>query len=264
VESYPVVGCPDCGHFAIQPQPTDEALAAIYGSHYELLKESDHRDELKRKTAEQYLKLLAEYRTGGNSGEGGQLLEVGCGTGEFLAAASRAGYTVSGVEISPSACEQARRKISSEAEVATGDITVARGTYDVVALNDVIEHVRDPRMTLQTVHRLLNPRGTVFIATPNLESWSAKLMRNRWMEYKLEHLHYFRPRTISLLLTQCGFERIQMKPGIKILSLEYVLAHFQKYPVKGFEWIGRLPVPGFMRRAPFRLVASGMIVMASK
>jgi SAM-dependent methyltransferase len=261
IEKYPVLACGDCGYAAIHPQPPDEALAEIYGAHYELLKETDHRDELKRATAEHYLKLIDAYRGGTQRGT---LLEVGCGTGEFLAAASQAGYEVAGVEISATACEQARRKLTSSSQIVTGDLSAAEGQYDVVALNDVIEHVRDPRATLARIRHLLNPGGTVFLATPNLDSWSARLLRTRWMEFKLEHLHYFTPKTLSLLLSQCGFQEISVKPGVKVLSLDYITAHFRKYPVRGLGWIGYLPVPGFLGRAPIRLVASGMIVMASR
>jgi 2-polyprenyl-3-methyl-5-hydroxy-6-metoxy-1,4-benzoquinol methylase len=261
IENYPVVRCTDCGYAAIHPQPSDDVLAQIYGAHYELLKESDHRDELKRATAEHYLKLIAAYRAGSDHGA---LLEVGCGTGEFLAAASQMGYTVFGAEISESACELARKKIGSAARVITGDIDSVQGRYDVIALNDVIEHVRDPRAALKKIHDLLNARGAVFMATPNLDSWSARLLGNRWMEFKLEHLHYFRPKTLALLLAECGFQNIRFKPGVKVLSLEYIMAHFKKYPVKGLGWIPWLPVPAFLRGIPIRIVASGMIVMASK
>jgi SAM-dependent methyltransferase len=261
IENYPVIRCHDCGYAAIHPQPSDDVLAQIYGAHYELLKDSDHRDELKSATAEHYLKVIAAYRAGSKRGA---VLEVGCGTGEFLAAASQMGYTVSGVEISESACELARKKVGSPADIITGDIDSVRGHYDVIALSDVIEHVRDPRITLAKIYGLLNPGGCLFIATPNLDSWSARLLGNRWMEFKLEHLHYFRPKTLRLLLIECGFRNVRVKAGIKVLSLDYIMAHFKKYPVKGWEWVPRLPIPAFLRSRPIRMVASGMIVLASK
>jgi SAM-dependent methyltransferase len=131
-------------------------------------------------------------------------------------------------------------------------------------MNDFIEHVRDPRATLQTAHNLLRPGGVIFLATPSLDSWSARLMGRRWMEFKPEHLHYFRPKTIKLVLRQAGYERVQVAPGMKVLSLEYVQAHFRAYPVVGLGFVGRLPVPRFLARRPIRLVASGLIAMASK
>jgi SAM-dependent methyltransferase len=260
VNGYSVAACGECGYQGLHPQPSDGALADIYTREYGLLDGTEERNTLKRRTAGHYLRLLEAYR---NCGEcRGKLFEAGCGTGEFLAAAIAAGYEAAGVEILPHACEQARR---TGAKVTCGDIsTVPNERYDVVVMNDFIEHVRDPRATLKTAHHLLRPGGAIFLATPSLDSWSARLLGRRWMEFKPEHLHYFRRKTIELVLRQAGYERVQVAPGVKVLSLEYMQAHFRAYPVAGLGFVGRLPVPRFLARMPVKLVASGLIAMASK
>ncbi len=73
-------------------------------------------------------------------------------------------------------------------------------------LADVIEHTRNPLADLAHVWRLLRPGGALFIALPSLDSWSARLMRERWMEFKLEHLFYFDSSTVQTALLRSGFD----------------------------------------------------------
>jgi glycosyltransferase involved in cell wall biosynthesis len=91
-------------------------------------------------------------------------------------------------------------------------------------------------------------------------------MKNRWMEFKPEHLHYFDQNTLHSLLFQTGYRQVLGLPGVKTLSLDYVFAHFQRFPAGTFSTLIRLAValvPQKLRRKPFRTVASGMIALAS-
>jgi glycosyltransferase involved in cell wall biosynthesis/SAM-dependent methyltransferase len=269
VNNYRLIECADCDYLGMYPQPSDAALADIYGESYALLSEdesgSEHAGKLKRATAEHYLGLVERYR----GRHGGRLLEIGCGSGDFLVAAADRGYEVTGVEYSPYACERTRSLLGGRGTVIQGEIQeiLHQGpSFDVCVLNDVLEHARDPRALLSGVHSLLKPGGTLFVATPSLDSWSAKLMKNRWMEFKPEHLHYFDQNTLHSLLFQTGYRQVLGLPGVKTLSLDYVFAHFQRFPAGTFSTLIRLAValvPQKLRRKPFRTVASGMIALAS-
>ena len=158
----------------------------------------------------------------------------------------------------------------STGEIIQGEINaiVNRSrSFDVCVLSDVIEHVRDPRAFLQQVYELLVPQGVVFIATPTLDSSSAKLMRSKWMEFKAEHLHYFNQNTLHSLLYHCSFERTVPSAGVKTLSFSYVLDHFEKYPVGQIntflKTLSRV-LPSSLHRRPVKVLASGMIAMASR
>jgi SAM-dependent methyltransferase len=271
VEDHRIVRCHDCSLLMSNPQPSDEELGRIYGADYFLV-ENDaegqrHVDELKQGTADHYLNLLERYGVP----PGARLLEIGCGRGEFLARASRIGMEVTGVEYSAHACETARRKLGGSGEIICGEITDlpedAEESYDVCVLSDVIEHVRDPRRFLERVHRLLKPEGVVFIATPTLDSWSARLMKHRWMEFKPEHLWYFKASNLETLLVRTGFGGVVRRSCVKTLSPDYIAGHFQRYPVRGVStavgFVHRL-LPGALRRKPVNVVASGMVMMARK
>jgi glycosyltransferase involved in cell wall biosynthesis/SAM-dependent methyltransferase len=270
VVSYRLLGCQDCGFFTLFPQPTDQDLAEIYGAGYTLLHESEesknHFATLKRATARKYLNLIERYRRTA----GGRLLEIGCGSGDLLVEAQSAGYQVTGVEYSAHSCAEARERLQGEGEIIQGEIdSVASRSdiYDVCVLSDVIEHVRNPRGFLSKIHRLLAPEGVVFIATPTLDSWSANLMKSKWMEFKAEHLHYFDQNTLHSLLFQCGFEHTVATRGVKTLSFLYVHNHFEKYPVVSVAPMLRLLsriTPESLRGRPIEIVASGMIAIATK
>lgn len=132
---------------------------------------------------------------------------------------------------------------------------------------DVIEHTRDPLAVVTRAWDLLKPGGTLFVAIPSLDSWSAKLMRQRWMEFKAEHLFYFDSATLESLLVRAGFEAVRSDKGRKTLTSGYVIAHFEKFPVPGVSPMGRLAksvLPKAMLRRRMTVVASGIDVLARK
>jgi 2-polyprenyl-3-methyl-5-hydroxy-6-metoxy-1,4-benzoquinol methylase len=271
VSGHRVVRCDDCGLLMANPQPSDDELASIYGKGYFLVEETEAGqrdvDELKQGTADLYLDLLERYR----GKAAGTLLEIGCGQGDFLVRAAERGLAVTGIEYSEHACEVARRKLgnSPSSVVLRGEISSLSTTdqYDICACSDLIEHVRDPRLFLEQVHKLLRPEGVVLIATPTLDSWSARLLKNRWMEFKAEHLFYFKAATLQTLLIDCGFQQIIDRPGVKTLSIDYVAKHFERYPVPTLSWLVRAvrrATPAPLRRKALRVVASGMVLMARK
>lgn len=270
VETHPVVRCRACGLQLTNPQPADAELAAIYGPDYVLAPDGSaahaHIVASKRATADHYLDLLAA--AGAKSG--GRLLELGCGAGNFLRQAQARGFDVTGVEYSPFACQRARDTLGGRCRILQGEIDVLAAeaaAYDVVVLCDVIEHVRAPAATLAHVHRLLRPGGLVFIVTPSTDSWSAKIMGARWMELKPEHLFYFSRATMARQLAQAGFGDVALHRGTKLLSLDYVAAHFEKYPVAGIVHTLRFlraVAPAALRRKLFHIVASGLIAVARK
>jgi SAM-dependent methyltransferase len=268
VAGYRLVRCTDCRLLMLNPQPSPVELAGIYHPHYFLGAETpegrEHLRRLKGATARRYLRQLARYR----GSTGGRLLEVGCGTGEFLAEATAAGYEASGVEVSAAAAGEARNRVP-EATVLVGELeaVAARlGAFDVCVLWDVLEHMRDPLRLLRTAHALLTREGVLALATPSLDAWTARLLRTRWMEYKPEHLFYFDRNTLQTALFRSGFAAVVLQPGLKVLSLGYVGRHFERFrvpllsPLLG---VARA-APAPLRERPFPVVASGILAFARK
>ncbi len=264
---YRVVRCDDCGLVFLNPQPSHDELARIYGADYFLGSDTEAGrravSEIKQATARLYLSEISRY-----CGPGcGRLLEIGCGDGDFLAMAEAAGWRVTGVEYSASACEKARQQLN-HGEVFCGELQSApleAGQFDLCVLSDVLEHVRSPVDFLKEIHRLLKPGGALFITTPSIGSWSARLMRQKWMEFKAEHLIYFDPQTLQTALFQSGFREVLIQPGWKMLSFDYVKMHFERFPVPlvtpVLNFLARL-LPQKLQQRHRRIVASGMMVFA--
>ena len=272
-EGMSVVRCGGCGLVMSDPQPDDDTLERIYTETYFIGSDRDDLDVqtgfLKRGTARlQLAEIIAYVEDRGPGPTRPRVLEVGCGNGDFLMEARDAGFDIQGVDVSESAVAIANR-ILGEGTARAGrleDLNIAEGSLDIVVLADVIEHVRDPAHLMNRVRRILKPGGVVFVATPSLDSLSARLMGRFWVEYKLEHLFYFDQRTISRLLVQAGFGNIAVTPGRKVLSAPYIIAHFERFPVllltPGLKFL-KLLLPAGLRKRPFRVTASGINVIAA-
>ena len=264
-----VVRCDDCGLVFLNPQPSDDELARIYSADYFLGSNTEQNSqavrEIKQATARLYLSEISRY-CGPDSGH---LLEIGCGDGDFLVTAQAAGWRVTGVDYSATACEKARQRLK-HGEVFCGElqsVCLAAEQFDLCVISDVIEHVRSPMDFLREIYRLLKPGGVLFIATPSIDSWSARLMRQKWMEFKAEHLTYFDPQTLQTALFKSNFREAIVEPGWKMLSFDYMKMHFERFPVPGvtpvLNFMARV-LPQRMRQQQRRIVASGMMVFSRK
>jgi len=266
---YRVVRCNDCGLVFLNPQPSADELGRIYGADYFLGSDTEAGrravSEIKQATARLYLAECRRY-----SGlKNGRLLEVGCGDGDFLVTAEAEGWQVTGVEYSAAACETVRSRLKTGA-VHCGElpqIALPAEQFDLCVLSDVIEHVRDPLVFLREIHRVLRPGGALFIATPSIDSWSARFMKQKWMEFKAEHLVYFDRQTLQTALAKSSFREVVLQPGWKILSLDYVRLHFDRFPVPAVTPLVSFAVrllPQKMQHQHRRIVASGMMVFSRK
>jgi len=264
-----VVRCDDCGLVFLNPQPSDAELARIYDAHYFLGSDSDvgrqAAREVKQATARMYLEEISRF----HGAQRGRLLEIGCGDGDFLALAEAAGWQVTGVEYAAAACEVARGRLK-QGEVLCGELEglgLPGEQFDLCVISDVVEHVRVPLRFLREIHRVLKPGGTLFIATPSIDSWSARFMKQNWMEFKVEHLTYFNRQTLQTALFKSGFRDIIVQPGWKILSFDYVRKHFERFPVPIFtplvKGVSRL-LPGRWQLRHQRVVASGIMAFSRK
>jgi len=144
-------------------------------------------------------------------GEPGRtLLDVGSGSGDFLALAATAGWQAMGVDFDPVAVEQAR---SHGFEVREGGIDAAEGMhahFDAITMSHVIEHVHDPAHVLQTAFDLLKPGGTLFLETPNAESLGLELYGPSWRGLEApRHLTLFTGPSMQALLERIGFAAVQ-------------------------------------------------------
>ena len=201
-ESFAIVQCASCGFQFTNPRPG----AAEIGKYYESDAYVSHNSAaaglvnqaykvarfftMRRKVS--LLNKLAPRR--------GKLLDYGCGTGHFLAAAKAAGWQVSGLEPNARARAEASQRLG-QAVGLTGLDQLQPGTFDAVTLWHVLEHVHSLNETLAQLVALLKPDGVLLIAVPNVESLDAQHYRELWAAYDVpRHLYHFAPKTMAQLL----------------------------------------------------------------
>ncbi len=220
-----VYECENCRFIFSFPQPSLDELKELYAESYFISRQSvasgydDYiRDEENiRRTFQKRFRTIDRFQT-----KPGRVLDIGCAAGFFLSVARERGWDVKGIEISEYAANYARK---SGLDVHCGPLETfnpaGEKLFDVVTLWDVIEHVRSPRSDLEKVSRLLKPGGWLVLATPDVDSLTHWLFRDRWMGFKDdEHLFFFSKKTLTQLLDQCGFQVVLSKFEGKYVSLD--------------------------------------------
>lgn len=197
----------------------------------------------------------------------GEMLDVGAATGYFLSIAKKRGWRVSGVEIGSDAARAGQKK---GLDIKTGTIAGLPGEkkFDAITMFDVIEHVPDPRTDLVKAKQLLKDKGALVIITPDSGSFYARLLGKHWhLIVPPEHVTLFNKKSLSDLLSETGFEILEIKRPGKSFTVEYILHtlfRWQKLGVWG--WLLRI-VKKYAALAEFRLplnFGDNMLILARK
>jgi SAM-dependent methyltransferase len=224
---FRVVEDPTYGYRRLDPIPREEEVTDFYESrYYDLVRKGNRAPDLRRLAeggdpASRELQWRREglYTDIVNVLErvagGRRLLEVGCGTGDFLSFAVEHGFSVVGTE--PSA-EAAQRAASTHLTVhdMTLEKFVARyptERFDVIVMLNVLEHVPDAVRTLRECKQILNPGGIICLRVPNDFSdiqvaAREKLGVNPWWIAVPDHINYFNFASLRQLLDRLGFETV--------------------------------------------------------
>ena len=169
---------------------------------------------------------LVEKVSGRNEG---RLLDIGCGTGEFLGTMKKAGWGTLGLEPDEGARNMALSQQGVEKYMSL--ITCLRcreSDYDVITMWHVLEHVHRLHEYLEQIRKIIKDDGTLLIAVPNYHSKDAENYQAEWAAYDVpRHLYHFSATTMEQLLAQHGFklESLQHMPFdafyVSMLSEKY-------------------------------------------
>jgi SAM-dependent methyltransferase len=158
-----------------------------------------------------------------------RLLDVGCGTGVFLDEAARQGWQVEGLEVSPYASAEARRRNLRVQTGAIEDAPFPAAFYDCITLWDVLEHLRDPAGVLARVSAALRPRGVLALSTGDVSSLCAWFSGRHWHLFSLpEHLFFFSPTSLRRLLGRAGLRVARVTREVYWAPLSYVRERLAK------------------------------------
>jgi 2-polyprenyl-3-methyl-5-hydroxy-6-metoxy-1,4-benzoquinol methylase len=148
---------------------------------------------------------ISFHRRRGN----GRLLDVGCNYGRNLLIYKNQGFTVEGIEINKHSVKTAQENGLAVHKGCIEEFNQHQ-FYDTVVLSNVLEHAVNPKEMLLSANRLLKPGGTVWISTPNIESWQRFLFGRYWINWHVPfHFSFFSVSTITNLLQSTGYRTIQ-------------------------------------------------------
>jgi SAM-dependent methyltransferase len=174
--------------------------------------------------------------------EGKRLLDVGAGSGKLVRYLRGRGIDAHGIEPSRALFD---RFLAGDAAFTCATLDELHlpnpQTFDIVTAFDVIEHVADPRGFLRGVSTFLEPGGTFFASTPDVESLAARAFGRRWHFYYPYHLSYLGPRTIARAAEPHALRVLNARHRGRLRSVAYMIRY-------GAELIAGVKAPGWARR----------------
>jgi len=214
---HSVLDCSTCGLTYVSPRRESAALLReVYDAQYwrsPRPRERGYGDyrgdrELYARTFERRWAAVRRHLAGP-----GRALDVGCAAGEFLAVLASEGWEVLGLEPSESMAETAAERLGPGRvrAVTLEEAELEAGSFDLVALWDVLEHLPAPLAALRRVRELLAPGGKLVLETQDIRSPVARLCGRRWHHFKHdEHLAHFHPGTLRRALEEAGLCLVEL------------------------------------------------------
>lgn len=199
---FQMLSCQNCETLYVVHLP-DSENAEDYDSYYtsENLTTPDFID---RRLDE----IIAEFSV---HRQNNRLLDVGFGAGTLLQAAGRAGWVVSGTEVSRTAVEHVRQLGFDAFHGELGEAQYPTDHFDVVTASEILEHLPNPQALVREIARVLRPGGLFWATTPHGGGVSRKLLGLKWSTVSPpEHLQLFSISGMKTLLNAAGFRRLQI------------------------------------------------------
>jgi len=177
------------------------------------------------------------------------MLDVGCADGTFLNEMRNLGWETTGLEMDARTAERARS--TRGLEIVTGVVDAVEfpaGSFDLITLSHVLEHLPHPRQALQRVRGWLKEGGLLFLTLPNSDCWERRSFGQYWIQWDLpRHFYHFTPETLGRLLREEGFPIV----NTHYLSGMYVL---QSLRCRNLGGAPCPPAPGAPAGAPRELL----------
>lgn len=228
-EEFQIVKCKQCEFLLTNPRPDHANISRYYQSDEYL----SHSKSNKGWLAGLYnfvrnISLNRKYKIISQHKSTGRILDIGCGTGEFLNFMKQKEWKVFGIEPAESPRVFARQKFNLDIYEEDELEKLPSHGFDVITLWHVLEHVQDLNHRINQIKRLLVSEGLLIIALPNCESWDAQHYDEFWAAWDMpRHFYHFSKKTISLLVNNHQLKMISVHPMkfdayyISLLSEKY-------------------------------------------
>jgi SAM-dependent methyltransferase len=230
-ESFALSHCETCDLVFTNPRPRQEFIGNFYNNE----NYTPHSRKISFfNSVYRVLRKINSHRKVGiinRISQKGKILDIGCGTGEFLKTCKENGWEITGVEPIDIVNMEAKKKLEIIVFKQLSEIE-QDNTFDIITLWHVLEHIYDIHGTLESVKRLLKKGGKILIAIPNIDSYDSKLFKEFWAAFDVpRHLFHFNQDSFSRLTKEHGLKIVETIPlyldayYISLLSFQYQYAH---------------------------------------
>ncbi|MEZ4771714.1 MAG: class I SAM-dependent methyltransferase [Bacteroidia bacterium] len=231
-EPFQVWHCDQCSFRFTQDIPVPEEIGSYYKSEDYISHSNTNKgivNRLYQMVREITLKGKRNLITQSSGKNSGKILDIGCGTGEFLGKMKNSGWETLGLEPDEGAASLAKKNHGLSVLPSDQLFSLENGAYDVITMWHVLEHVHELKAYLQKIQLLLKPNGLLIIAVPNYQSLDAEKYGEFWAAYDVpRHLYHFSPGSMKFLLEEQQFQLMEMKRMpfdafyVSLLSEKYI------------------------------------------
>jgi 2-polyprenyl-3-methyl-5-hydroxy-6-metoxy-1,4-benzoquinol methylase len=250
---FNIVKCKKCGLYYVNPRLKQEVLSDMYNKNQVsstiYYKETNKDDE---KTFIDRIKLIQKYlgkKTSINA------LDIGCNIGTFIKVMKEKGWKVIGTDINKGSLEYCQKLYRIRTICGNFErIILPESYFDVIIMNDFIEHVHSPLAALKKALKLLIEDGILFMSTPDIGSFISKISGKRWLHLKPdEHIYFFSRRTIKKMLNVAGLKIMWVGSLGRVRNLRIILLKSQTYTKIIWDIVNKLKLDRLLNRFSFKL-----------
>jgi len=234
-QKFTIEQCTACGFKFTEPRPILDDLPKYYESQEYISHSNADKGPVNKiyqtvrsHTLQRKSRLIRKYI------HEGQILDIGCGTGEFLNIMQQSKFVATGIEPNQDARKRAKRDYGLAVYDEADLNGLQRKYFNVITLWHVLEHVYNLNERIAQIKELIAEDGILIIAVPNPSSWDAKHYGEFWAAYDCpRHLYHFDQLAVKNLFNNYGFEIINQNPMyfdsfyVSMLSEKYKQSKFQ-------------------------------------
>tara|TARA_B100001540_G_scaffold315357_1_gene342407 strand:+ start:897 stop:1757 length:861 start_codon:yes stop_codon:yes gene_type:complete len=237
-ESFVIKKCKECSFLFTDPVPNKFEIAKYYESSeylshnknksiFSLIYSIIKKINLAYKSKKIYKHCSPE-----------KILDIGCGSGDFLKKMQQKGHVVFGVENNKKAFEMSK-KITENVFSSINELSEQKTKFDLITFWHSIEHIHDVTGFFKKCLFLLKEKGTIVIAVPNHESYDAIHYKKHWAAYDVpRHLYHFNKKSMSFFVQKFNLKISAILPlkydsyFVSLMSEKYKKSYFGL--IKGF------------------------------